>query len=371
MKSILFYISDHGYGHASRIIAIIKELLEREERLRIYVRSSYAFNFIKNSIFSNRLFVNSDRNDFGVLYKDDGYTIDEEKTLNLIRLWLKNKRFYLKKEKNFCIEKNIDLIISDIPPFPFDVGKDLSIPTIALSNFNWYTIYKEFAKSSEDRRCIEEIKKSYQKADYAFVLPFHCGGMDIFDKREEFPLIARRKTMTKEEVYQRLKIKEDQKLIYISFGFSVFNEELIENLRSIRLKKGYTLLLSSRVTNKLRRNIVSIPKDDKASHNYIAACDLAVIKVGFSTVSECISSSIPLVLVGRRRFVEDYFTINTLLDVGIAKEISMEEFIGLSWIKNIEEYLALKENYKKLPSFLYPDGAQRISERILKILGDI
>ncbi|MBU1153140.1 hypothetical protein KKB84_04120 [bacterium] len=368
MKKILFYISDHGYGHATRIIAIVQDLLEKEKNLKIYIRAFFTYDFLKHSFSSDKVSLYKIRNDFGVIYKRDGYSIDQEETLNSLRAWIENKDLYLEGEKKFCQEKGINLIISDIPPFVFEVGQALSIPTIAVSNFNWYRIYKEFAKSREDLLLIEEIKKLYQKANYSFILPFHCGEMDIFKNKEEFSLVVRKFSLDKEEVFKRLEIDQGQRLIYVSFGFSIFNEEFIKNLEDLRLEKKITLLLSTRDLVKKNKNIISIPKDSHGSHNYIGLCDLAVCKVGFSTVSECMTKNIPLVLLKREGFVEDEFTLSTLKKIKIAEEISLEDYVNFNWLKDIDKYLSLKTNYQDLPSSFKTTGASDIGDRILEIL---
>lgn len=369
-KNILFYISDHGYGHAARMIAIIQELMERKEDLNIHIRASFAYDFMKNALPYSRINIHDVKNDFGVVYKEDGLSVDAKKTMNMVRVWVDCREMYLEKEKMFCREKNIDLLISDIPPFVFDVGEFLSISTIAISNFNWYRIYKELAKSKKDMLYLEKIKESYQKASYSFILPFHGGEMDIFRNKKEFSLVTRKVSLSKEQVLEKLKIDKSQKLIYVSFGFSTYNKKLIKNLENINLKKDIIILLSTGIIIRNTKNIVSIPKNCQGSHNYIGACDLAVCKVGFSTVSECIAKAIPMVLIKRKNFMEDNLTLKILKDIGIAKEIDPDEFITLSWLKDIDKYLALKNNYKDIPDYLNTKGASDIADNILEILGE-
>ena len=48
LKKILYYISDHGKGHATRSIAIIRELQKRG--MNITVRNSNCERFIKKAL---------------------------------------------------------------------------------------------------------------------------------------------------------------------------------------------------------------------------------------------------------------------------------------------------------------------------------
>lgn len=42
MKLVIFYISDHGFGHAARNIPIIRELLATDVTLRVIVKTGVA-----------------------------------------------------------------------------------------------------------------------------------------------------------------------------------------------------------------------------------------------------------------------------------------------------------------------------------------
>ena len=41
---ILYYVTDHGLGHASRTVAIIREL--RKKKIQIVIRSNDPFKFL-------------------------------------------------------------------------------------------------------------------------------------------------------------------------------------------------------------------------------------------------------------------------------------------------------------------------------------
>lgn len=49
MKTIAYYISDYGFGHASRSIAVIRKLLNHPE-VEIMICHSFALSFIKESL---------------------------------------------------------------------------------------------------------------------------------------------------------------------------------------------------------------------------------------------------------------------------------------------------------------------------------
>ena len=50
MKTICFYVSDYGYDHATRSIALIKKILFRYPDSRITVKSGGPFDLLAKSL---------------------------------------------------------------------------------------------------------------------------------------------------------------------------------------------------------------------------------------------------------------------------------------------------------------------------------
>ena len=65
MPTIAYFIDDHGYGHASRNIAIIRSLLECNLEISIIILTSKPLPFIKQSLHSSD---NEDRIKFHEFY---------------------------------------------------------------------------------------------------------------------------------------------------------------------------------------------------------------------------------------------------------------------------------------------------------------
>ena len=83
MKKIIYYITDHGKGHATRSIAIIRELQKDYE---VIVRNSNSEDLIKQSLQNIKLI--SGKTDQGSIIKNNGISIDKVKTKNKIEKWI-------------------------------------------------------------------------------------------------------------------------------------------------------------------------------------------------------------------------------------------------------------------------------------------
>ena len=67
---------------------------------------------------------------------------------------------------SFVKRAGVNVILSDIVPFPFKVAKELRIPSIGISNFTWYTAYKQLIEKSN----LESLKWYYSLMGYYFSL---------------------------------------------------------------------------------------------------------------------------------------------------------------------------------------------------------
>ncbi|MCM2535847.1 hypothetical protein NDK43_30640 [Neobacillus pocheonensis] len=142
MKTIAYYISDYGYGHASRSIAVMRKLLEKAD-VRIIVCHSFALSFIKESLNSNRISYRNIKTDVGYFLEKDSIYPDkahlQKEFNNFLSDWEHNKH----REIEFLKINNVDLVVSDISPLPFEAAERLGIPSVGISNFTWYTAYHD------------------------------------------------------------------------------------------------------------------------------------------------------------------------------------------------------------------------------------
>ena len=190
MKKIIFYISDHGKGHATRSIAIIRELQKLDTE--IIVRNFNSVDLIQKSLPDTKVI--SGTTDIGTTIKKNGIAIDSEVSPSEISAWIDNIPNYANKELDHVLKYNPDLVITDISAMPFHVAKKLQIPSIAISNFTWSDVITGI---SSER--LSFLHDSYSLAHMAIQLPFGTS-MKQFSKKKKIGVVARQPTSNKEEI---------------------------------------------------------------------------------------------------------------------------------------------------------------------------
>ena len=160
-KSIAFFISDHGFGHASRNIPIIRYILGANKDIRVIIKTGKnQGEFIRSLVgdFSGRVRYFFDLMDVGLILRENSLDIDTEKLTEKVEEYIQNFEGKVSKEIKFLHYYNVNLIVSDIVPWIFKCSKKLNIPSILISNFTWVEIYKEHLS----KEIVNEYMKCYK-----------------------------------------------------------------------------------------------------------------------------------------------------------------------------------------------------------------
>ncbi|MFX0170583.1 MAG: hypothetical protein ACFE9L_01555 [Candidatus Hodarchaeota archaeon] len=364
MSSIAYFISDYGYGHASRSIAIIRSLLECDLEISFEVHTSKPLNFVKKSLMlnneSNRVSFHKQLNDLGFIGEKITGKINYQDTAKLIHPWVQNwGSTYLFEEYRYLKSRKIDLIVSDIAPQPFLLAKRLQIPSIAISNFTWCDFYQHSSFRSED---IDIIWKAYREASLGLLLPFNLENT-VFPSILETALVSRNPQRQKAQMYELLDIDPSTQVIYTGTGISMnnpFRQEWLDNTDAIFILGSHSKIEA--------RNIRTIPSDEHESQDFIACSDLALIKLGYSSISEAIRSHIPIIGVDFAKTPETKFMAKQVQELGIGICITSQEYFDGDWLKYIPEVLEMRQNYSQLPERFRSRGESQIANIILTIL---
>lgn len=358
--NICFYISDYGYGHASRSIAIIRKLLSEYKDAKIYIKNSGAFDYIRHSLPQGNVEVVRSKNDIGVIFRENSVIVDREQTRKMLIDWISSWDEFIKMEKKFCESHRIDLILSDITPQAFVVANELDIPGIAISNFTWYYIFYDLLGNIP---AVEQIKKAYKCADCALVLPFN-EDMNVFKKQKKVGLVSREITMDKYYMRRTMGVSDSELLVYIGVGRS-FDPSFMCNMKNLDIPE-LKLLVQSDVELPFE-NVIRIPDNETETQNYIDMCDLVVSKTGYSTISEAIRGKVPMFLLKRQGFKEDEILGNTIERLGIGRFISEKTFLEGEWkheLNDLDKYIA---KYDDLDDIYNKDGTLEIIDIIKEV----
>jgi hypothetical protein len=354
MKTICYYVSDYGYGHATRSIALIRKILFRYPDSSIIVKSEGPFDLLAKSLQDSRISVIRYRNDLTLQGIPATDAIDRAKTRTLLMEWERSWPDSVAGEIRFCKEHGVDLIISDIAPQPFLVADDLGIPSVGISNFSWDTIYRYLVPDMTG--FIKTLRSAYSCATLACVLPFHLP-MNAFRKTVPVSLLLRDISVPRHRMREHLGLNEDDTLVFFNPRCPV--DQFGPDFYKILSRESIRIVTPS-AFNSCHPRIIALPAQETESQNWIAMCDLVVTRCGYSTVSEAVQANVPLVVWERPDFIEDIAIAAEIGNLGIGKSYNYQQIRSLDWILELPELSRYKQHYVQIDPNYINSGSEDI-----------
>jgi hypothetical protein len=302
---LAFYISGHGYGHASRQIEIINAVARRIPAARIFIRSSASRLLFDRTVATP--FELDDRPcDTGVV-QIDSLRLDEAETIRRAAGFCRTLDSRAREESELLKPRGVRFVVSDAPSLGCAAAALAGIPSVVVSNFTWdwiYSGYPEHLSSAPD--LIPTIQRAYRQAEAAWRLPMH-GGFEAFSEIEDVPFIARHSTHAREDTRKTLGLPFDRRLALSSF--SIYGADGIDFTRLDSTREWDVVLTGSGEPPPpcAGTRFVHEPTMYAAGLRYedlVAASDVVVTKPGYGIISECIANGTAIVYTSRGRFVE-------------------------------------------------------------------
>jgi len=340
LKKIIYYITDHGKGHASRSISVIRELQKHD--IDVTVRNSNSIKFIQNSIPG--INVLSSKTDVGISVKNDLLSIDKDKSKYEMTKWIESLNQNAEKEKEKIIGINPDLIISDISAMPFLVAKELEIPSIAISNFSWYD-----TSNFLEEPILEILSQAYDYASIAIKLPFGTP-MTHFKNKYDAGIIARKTEREKKQIRKQIGINDSDFVVLFAMG-NMVNEITCNSENNIK-----TLAMNSLVKNP---NVINLSNWTEGQE-LVSISDLVICKSGYGMISECLINGTPFFYVSDNNRMELNMISNELSKIGLKNEITLEQINNLQLN---QEFMNSIEKFEKKSN-----DTPRVTEKILEFI---
>lgn len=361
---LVFYVSGHGLGHASRDIEVINAIIQRRPGVRIVVRTSapgwFFDTFVRGSIERQPIEV-----DTGIT-QIDSLQLDEEDTARRAARFYAGFAERVESESRLLSALDASVVVGDIPPLPFAAAARVGIPSIALGNFTWDWIYSGYPRFELlAPGVVDLIGNAYATATMALRLPFHGGFQTLRDTTRDVPLIARHAAHSPEDVRRELAIAPDATMVLASFG----GYGLSLRYDEIATRSRFILVVTDRDTSiggssdRLRRfEIDTLARRGFYYPDLVAAADVVVSKPGYGIVSECIANGSALLYTDRGRFAEHDIFVAEMPQVLRSRFIPQHDLVAGRWSDAVDALLGQSAP----PDHLSTNGADVAAQAILE-----
>jgi len=373
--AIVFYVSGHGFGHATRTIEVINAVLALRPETRIGVRTS-APRWLFDLTVKGKIALSTLECDTGIV-QIDALSLDEADTIRRAAAFHSDLVTRAASETRVLRELGAGLIVGDIPPLAFAVSASAGIPSIALGNFTWDWVYADYPRVRLAPSLLPAIRSAYSRGSMALRLPM-SGGFEAFSNVKDIPFIARHATRTRQEVCKLLKIPADKPIVLMSFGgyglpgldtdglakFKKYTVVTAANLPMGRTRKETTL--AERKGSFVKVNEEAMYNVGVRYEDLVGAAVAVVTKPGYGIIAECIANDAAVLYTSRGHSPEYDVLVEEMPKYLRTAFISQEDLFAGKWESHLDKLLAhaKAKNYKK------PDtnGADVAAEMLLKAL---
>ncbi len=315
MLTAAIYISNHGFGHASRMSALAEQL----ETFGVYchiISEKPAFLFTN---LSNRLTSIHRRSvDVGVKHGDN-LVVDLPNTKRSLLQLMGNREQIVAQEVAFVRNVGVDFIIADIPFIVAEIATYAQIPVYAVSNFDWYYIYSILFKDDDEMvPVLNCIWSMYQSITRSLLLPFSshestkslCNGVEV-------GLLAR-KRKAYSDLRKTRNWDKNTAILLVMFGGEGDMDINMEQLCS-----AFQGVVISTFSN-VRADNHYVVDYDSDFVDLIYNADIIVCKPGYSTLAEATQFGKAILYCQRGAYPEEQALLQGL--VGYTKAFEIPNF---------------------------------------------
>lgn len=312
LKRILVYVSDHHYGHATRMVALARALF-KTGKYEITVKNSNAFGFLKSSLPEAK--IENVQTDVGPIFDLASNNMDVNLTIERYLDWIQKSGTWISREKELFRKNPADLIITDISPNGLRLAEKIKCPAITVTNFSWTDILRHIKDDENKEKIIQWLNESFSMSELTIKLPFSTE-LEGFAKMKECSLLCRDLTASKEQILNEFNLRSP--LVVISFG-----DQIPQNLRLIKNNNNVSVAILSH--SKRNFNDIPVITGYSETQNIMACADLVITKAGYSTTAECVKYRTSMYIVKRENYYEETVVSQNAVELGIAKMFDLHK----------------------------------------------
>ena len=363
MPAVCFYISGHGFGHASRQIEIINALGASQPDLAIVVRTSAA-RWLFDRTARVPIVLLAGECDTGVV-QIDSLRLDEGETMRRAAAFYARFDARVQSEADLLRAHDVRFVVADAAPLGPAAATAAGVPSVVVSNFTWDWIYEAY--SSADPAALDVlaiIRNAYRQAHAAWRLPMH-GGFATFDTIVEVPFVARHARYDRLQVLETLGLPNDRPLVLSSFGGYGVDGLDVGRLDCLA---DYAVVLTHRASSDVVASAPGLHQILEAQlygsglryEDLVGACDVVATKPGYGIIAECVANRTAVLYTPRGHFVEYDVLVREMPRVLRCEGINHDDLFAGRWRAPLDRVMSRPAP----PDTPRTDGAQVVAGMI-------
>jgi hypothetical protein len=323
MLTIYAAITNHGFGHATRMASVAAEIQRRCPDVLLILATS-APRWLLDSYIQGDFIHRHAAVDIGVI-QSDSLTMDRETTLARLKQIRAEERSLVAREVAFLQQNRVDLVLADIPPLATAIARAAGVPCWMISNFGWDFIYRPWG--GEFVAMADWIADLFAQCDRLFRLPFH-ESMSAFPRITDVGLTGGSPHFSMTEMRQKFGITASvERTILLTFGGLGLAQIPYANLANF---PDWQFITFDRQAPDLP-NLIKVSDSQYRPVDFMPLCHAVVSKPGYSTFAEACRMGTPIITITRDDFAESPVLLAGMQDCHPHQILTSEEFYQSHW----------------------------------------
>lgn len=373
MISVCYYVTGHGYGHATRSVELISGLVSMGKYI-VHIVSTVPEHFFLSSLKECNTSITNCQGDRVVFHhhrlldagavQADVFKVGAMQSLVKYHdLFTVNRTTILTAEVEWLKQENIQLVLIDATSLGCMAGRLANAKVVLVTNFTWDFVYREMLDITvSSGECPAEMIASYRtmieqcsidgsQYDLFIQYPGKCPTDNRYDKSKmiDGPLITRRPLHSDKVKFRaELGLIATDRILLLGFGGHDMSLEFLEDHF---LPEGWIcLLLGARPETVLPSDRFRTLGVNTYTPDIINIADVVLGKLGYGFVSECINCGTPLIFVPRIDWPEQPYIQSLLCDTyhaGIS--MPLDEFKAGQWGVYLDRAYSMRNSWSVGP----------------------
>lgn len=352
-RSLAYFISPHGFGHAARAAAVMNALAAREPRLHFHLFTRVPRWFFAESLRASFTY-HACLTDIG-LAQENALKENLPQTLRHLKEFLPFEQSLISNLSNRIARLKCRAVFCDIAPLGIVVARAAGVPSVLIENFTWDWIYAGY-RDARFANSIAYLRGVFRAADYHIQTEPICAPRtcDLMTHP-----VAREPHTPAKEIRARLEISPRARVVLITMGGIPQEHTFLDRLT--RIAHVYFVIPGNHRRAEKRENAILLPHRSAFYHpDLVNASDAVIGKAGYSTVAEAYRAGIPFGYVPRAKFREAKTMARFIKTEMCGFEISVTDFESGHWLARLDDLFTLPRRAPRVPN-----GADQIAKFIL------
>jgi len=296
------FVTPHGYGHAARLGAVLAELARRVPALELQIWTTVGRDFLAEALAPGFELVPA-RVDVGVVQRSP-FEEDPPATLAALGAWQAECAAAEPEWRARLASFRPDVVVCDIAPLGLELAARAGVPAVLVESFTWQWIYEPYLPEVAG---LSRFRERFAAATASAALRIRaeplCDAATSREREVRVAPIVRPTTARPAEVRARLGLAPDERLVAVSLGGIPFR---MTGAEGWDLGDGVTIAAVGAAESARREGRVwLLPHRLGWPHrDLVAAADLVVGKLGYSTLAEAWAAGSAYLYVPRPGFRE-------------------------------------------------------------------